>query len=80
MSNGWDKEMYEELYAIRSRVDSVDAHVKEIVSELMKIRAALEADRISRSGHGGDDPTTGASKRPTSPYKIPDGKKRFGFL
>lgn len=79
MCSGYDRENYEELYAIRARTESIDEHVKQVLSELQKLCRLLEKEQVQKSGHGAGDPTSGAPRQAKSPYRIQE-KKKFGFL
>jgi hypothetical protein len=52
MGDAWEREIYEELYAIRARVESFDSYMREIISELMKIRKLMEEEKAGKSGRG----------------------------
>lgn len=80
MGSGYDRENYEELYAIRTRTDSIDEHLKQVLSELQKLRRVLEKEQVQKSGHGAEDPTSGAPRQAQSPYRMQEKKKKFGFL
>lgn len=80
MGSGYDRENYEELYAIRARVESIDALLRQSISELMKIRQLLEGERAEKRGRGPEDPTEGAPRHADSPYRMPEQKKKFGLF
>jgi hypothetical protein len=80
MGSGYDRENYEELYAIRARVESIDAQLKGLLSELMKIRKLLEGERAEKFGHGAVDPSEGMPRQAESPYRMPEQKKKFGIF
>jgi|GEM_PF-1472767 len=91
MSGEYGREMYQELYSIRSRIESVEANVREVVSgvaqlqeavyELTKIRRMMEEQLIESSGHGYRDPSEGQPRKAESEYKISkEKKKKFGLF
>jgi hypothetical protein len=57
----YEREMWEELYAIRSRVESIEEYMKQILNELMKINRALSASQADPSLGGLNSPGGGKS-------------------
>jgi len=54
----YEREMWEELYAIRAQVDTMTSYMQQIVSELMKINKSLsssatEAKKTEQARGGG---------------------------
>lgn len=89
MGSGYDREMYQELYAIRARMedihaiqgrmDSIESNAEKMLSELVKIRRLLEETR-NRDIHGSTDPKIEKPKASDSPLSADSRGRKFGLF
>jgi len=75
MSEAMEREIYEEAYAIRSRVETMTAYMERIHNELIGLRRDINTLLVSREEGGG-----GGSAPPGMPSDTPQEKgKRWMF-
>jgi len=72
----YEREMWEELYAIRGRVDSLEAYAKQVVSELVKMNRTLST--LPGVG-GGQSMEGGRLEGEESKSKLSSISDRFKF-